>query len=381
MHPKIFFYCCPEQENLQEDIISLAEGLSALGIQFYSNAAYWRQSLEPDDYLFKYTPDVTHHDCDIVVVTYTWPLWVRVYDFARREQPLPPDLFKTNRKYITVFMDNFDGHRTISWDINYRSFDVILRSKYNRRCSYPANIKPWAYGLTNRILEESFGARANKEPNNEILVNHGASHSLRYNTRRLTKIVEEAALGTRVRINSTRDDLSMQPAGEYQRMLWRQTGRRHIPNYYMRLRESLATVCFCGDLIPSQPQDPSSYLVGGKKAHLKRFLWTSVDLLLGLVPRLVGSDSFRYWEAFACQSAAINLDLEHYGVQMPVMPINMKHYVGLNKSSMKSDLYELFSEPSILENIAASGHEWALEHYSPIAVAKRFLQILGYAYV
>ena len=47
--PRVFFYCCDEPGNLQEDIIAVAEGLRALGVPYYANCDYWLRSTEPRD--------------------------------------------------------------------------------------------------------------------------------------------------------------------------------------------------------------------------------------------------------------------------------------------------------------------------------------------
>src|SRR5882724_7252659 len=69
--PTVYFYCCDEPDNLQEDVIALAEGLRELGVPFFGNCDYWRQSLATDDFLIRHDPDVSHDDCDIVVVSFT----------------------------------------------------------------------------------------------------------------------------------------------------------------------------------------------------------------------------------------------------------------------------------------------------------------------
>ena len=111
--PNIYFYCCDEVGNLQEDIIALAEGLRILGVPYYANCDYWLRSTMPGDYLFKHNPRVNHHDCDVAVVTYTWPKWVRMGDFKVRRRPLPEGLFVPGRRHLTVFMDNNDGYHTL----------------------------------------------------------------------------------------------------------------------------------------------------------------------------------------------------------------------------------------------------------------------------
>ena len=133
--PKIYFYCCPEPDNLQDDIIILAEGLRALGIPYYASADYWLQSTAPDDYLFRHTPEVSPDDCDIVVLPYTWFNWVLLSLPAPVRRPFPPGLFKPGRRYRTVYMDTNDGLRTVSWGAEFRQFDVIFRTKLNCCCA------------------------------------------------------------------------------------------------------------------------------------------------------------------------------------------------------------------------------------------------------
>ena len=125
--PTIYFYCGGEEENLQEDVIALAEGLRVLGVPFFSSRDYWRESPQADGYLLRHDRDVAAADCDVVVVSYTWPLYPRLdarggYSVVRR--PLPPDLFAPGRRYKTVYMDHHDGYRTVSWDAEFRAFDL-----------------------------------------------------------------------------------------------------------------------------------------------------------------------------------------------------------------------------------------------------------------
>src|SRR6266481_9181508 len=86
---------------------------------------------------------------------------MRTFDLFK--QQLQKELFKRGRKYITIFMDNHDGYRTVSWEPEYRQFDLILRSKLNPRAWHPENIRPWAYGLTNRVTEATAGAKADSK--------------------------------------------------------------------------------------------------------------------------------------------------------------------------------------------------------------------------
>lgn len=371
--PRVFFYCCNEPGNLQEDIIAVAEGLRALGIAYYANCDYWLRSTTPGDYLFRKDPNVTHRDCDVVVVTYTWPRWVRMGDFAARERPLPEGLFAPGRTWATVFMDNNDGYHTIAWEPEYRQFDAILRTKFNNRAFHPGNVRPWAYGLTERVIQATEGGLPFNERTRALLVNFGASHPFAYGARDLARQRFEPKIEAVLPLDRTTDDLSAQPLDPYEALMWRQTGGRFSRSYYERLKHTQAVSCFCGHIIPPAPQRPEGYLVGGNRARLRRLAYEALGTLDPRAPRAVGADSFRVWEALAAGCATINLDLAHYGVEMPVMPVNGTDYLGVDLDRVSPFVDRLIEEPGLLEKVAAQGRAWAQTHYSPAAVARRFL--------
>jgi hypothetical protein len=376
--PRVYFYCSNESGNLQEDVIALAEGLRELGVPFHANCDYWLQSTKTGDYLFRHSPDVRPDDCDIVVVSYTWVQWVRMGDFKPRRQPLPEDLFKLGRRYVTVAMDNNDGYRTVSWEPEFRAFDLVLRSKFNCRAAAPANMRPWAYGLTNRLLEATRGALPFAQRANSLLVNFNASHPYAYGARELAARRFEPQIAGVLKIDRTQDDLGREPVEPYAALMWRQTGGRFSRDYYERLKRSKAVACFCGDIIPAAPARPESYLVGGNRARLRRALFAMLGQFDSRAPRAVGADSFRFWEALAARCAAINLDLEHYGVMLPVMPTNGVHYLGVDFARSGRFVDMLRGDLGLLERIACQGRAWAELSYSPRAVATRLLAMTGY---
>ena len=377
-HPKVYFYCREEEGNLQEDIIAIAEGLSELGIPYYANCNYWLQSTSPGDYLFQNDPDVSMDDCDVVVVSYTWPFWIRTGTFELISRPLPEGLFKKGRRYKTVYMDSHDGHRTVSWESEFRQFDIILRSKLNRRAWHPENIQSWVLGLNNRILQATANDRTFMERRKSILLNFGASHPFRHGVRDLARKHFVSEIGRFLEIDETMDDLSRIPVDPYDALMWHQTGGRFSRAYYERLKRSQAVACFCGDLIPPMPfRNPESYLVGGNRAKIKRAFYEFISLFDRRPWRSVQWDSFRFWEALSAGCVAFNLDLEHYGVEIPVMPTNWVHYIGVDFNRVDKIIQRLSDEPDALERIGKAGRQWALENYSPKAMAERFLQSIG----
>jgi hypothetical protein len=371
---RVYFFCSNEPGNLQEDIIAIAEGLKELGIQYFSNCNYWLQSPDPNDYLFKHHPEVAPEDCDVVVVSYTWPQWVRMGTFDLRRRPLPEGLFQKNRKYVTVCMDNNDGYRTISWEPEYRQFDLILRSKFNSRVWHPENMRPWAYGWTNRIIEATEGALPFRARRRSLSVNFGASHPFQYGARVLSRTRLEPKIESLLPLDRITDNLLVEPLDAYEALMWRQTGGRFSRNYYERLKQTQAVACFCGDIIPSMPfRGADRYLLGGNRAKFRRMLYWSLDRLSTRASRAVGCDSFRFWEALAAGSAAINIDLGLYGVELPVMPENGTHYLGINFDRVDAFVGQLRDDPTLLERVADAGKRWAQLYYSPKAAAQRFL--------
>jgi hypothetical protein len=352
--------------------------MTDLGIRYYSNCNYWLQSTTPGDYLFRHDPAVSHDDCDIVIVSYTWPYWVRMKTFDLRRQPLPAGLFKKGRKYFTVYMDNFDGHRTISWEPEYRQFDAILRSKLNSRICQPDNMRPWAYGLTNRIMRATDGALEFAARKRTLLANYGASHPFPHQSRNLSRAEFEPAIELLIEIDRTRDDLSTEPADPYEALMWRQTGGRFSRQFYERLKHSQAVACFCGELIPSAPYDGAErYLVGGNRARLRRALYEAMGWFDPRPRRAIGWDSFRFWEALSAGCASFNIDLNFYGVDLPAMPTSGVDYLGVKFSKTGDLIKQLSDDPSILKRVAAAGKRWAHLHYSPKAVAQRFLNMFA----
>jgi len=376
--PSVYIYCRNEEGNLQEDVIALAEGFRELGVPFYGSCDYWLESTLPGDYLIRCDPEVRADDCDVVVVSYTWPYWIRMKTFDLVRRPLPDGLFRPGRGYKTVYMDHHDGHRTVSWEPEFRQFDLILRTKLNRRAWHPQNIRPWAYGLNRRIVDATANAPRFAERAKRVLVNFGASHPYPHGARELAARQLEPRLESVLPHDRTRDDLSRAPGDPLALLMWRQTGGRFSQEYYQRLGRSQAVAAFCGELIPPAPfENPECYLVGGNRAKVRRFLFEALGRLDPRPPRWVQWDSFRFWEALAAGCAVFNLDLAHYGVEIPVMPENFEHYIGVNLSAVDDVLDRLEAESNLLERVAASGRAWAMTHYSPRAAAQRFLTLVG----
>jgi len=358
---KVFFYTTSQEGSadgayFQDLIVNLAEGFQDLGVQHYASHNYWRLFPETDQYLLQSNSDVTHHDCDIVVLE---------RQYYEENKSLPEALFSPDRQYITVFLDSSDGLRTLSWLPEFRKFDFIFRPHFNKNIKCPTNIHPWAFGLSNRILKELDIYLPMKERKQQLLVNfrhRKFSHSLR-------KFVEKnfvPKIQDFLPVNSPSDDLTIAPQDSYHLLRWTQTGRRHNPEHYRSLRESVACACFAGYFYPPSITD-----------HNDRISYYSTKLIseLGIKTNRIGQwDSWRLWESLAAGCVALHVDFEKYGFEPPVMPINWEHYIGIDLDNIQDGIDRIIEEPEILEKISISGRAWAIENYSPKAVALRFLK-------
>ena len=357
----IFFYCC--EGVYSPPSICLAEGFKELGIPFYSNINYWKIDPDTEEYLFCYNENVTHHDCSIVILDFRWMM---------NGTSFPENLFQLGRKYVTVYLDDMDGF-TI-WNSELENFDFRFRTHCNSKSIYPSNCLMWVFGLSNRILRETSEIENFQNKKRRLLVNFRNDHLRLIYTNAVMKvhqgylwvdrgtlivdnplrqIVREQLLPLIQHIlpqDDTSEDFDTSPSDSYHYLQWKQTGQRHNPSYYQRLKESVACACFGGAVT-------SSYFTGE--------------------PIVEWWDSWRFWESLAAGCVTFHVDFDKYGIKLPVMPENWRHYVGIDLDNMQDTVDRIADDPGILERISAEGRQWAIENYSPVPTALRFLEMVG----
>jgi hypothetical protein len=125
------------------------------------------------------------------------------------------------------------------------------------------------------------------------------------------------------------------------------------------------------------PFAPRIFETYGNKAKLQKMFWKGLGQFDSRPERIISWDSFRFWETLAAGSVAFHVDLQKYGVALPVMPENWRHYIGVDFRNLDRDVARMKDSPSMLEDIACAGREWALAHYSPRATAERFLDLVA----
>lgn len=344
----IYFFCYPhgppERAGYEHLLVALAEGLTELGVEICGSRNHWPTDLTMTNYLIPFRPEVDYRDCRAVVFT-TVPY------YYRRSDLLPQELFSPKRRYRLVLLDGSFGFRTRGYDL---PADLVLKAHYNRRYQHPSNFRPWQFGLTRRLIES---ARPRAERSEEVLVNFRVRHTVR----RLAAKTLLPALGRRWLVNDRVDPFVPPTANARALQLWKLTGRRHYPEYFERLGQSRACSAFGGYL-----QTPLTSGPGWIRAGLNRLL---IDTCLHrYCDRIYQFDSWRFWESLVSGCITLQADFERYGMVLPVMPRNGVHYLGYDLSSGNC--------PPEQTNVGESGRLWALEHYSPAAVARRFLDLL-----
>lgn len=371
----IYFFNSAVAELYQNDIIPIAEGLKELGFSFHARHNYWRE--EPDgDFLFKAAPDVRPEECDLVIGSFML-FGVSKHDQSAEQEAFARLTSRRSAKTKLVFIDDSDGYTTPSWRPEFRSCDLICRTKYNSRAYAPSNAVPWAIGLTNRTLQMAASVPDPSQRKAAIYVNYGASHPFEHTTRLKAKTLLHPALAPELETYHPEfADLSSPPDDAYDRLMWGQTSKRHSRVYFERMKSCLVSSAFCGDEIPAAPWNPQNYCVGGGKARLRRRFF---DLMQTFDPRplrVISGDSFRFWESLACGTLPMQVDFQHYGLHMPAQPQPFEHYLPVNFDDLMSSVRRIKQAMPRLPEIAERGRDWALREYSPAAATRRLLEQL-----
>jgi hypothetical protein len=302
---------------------------------------------------------VTPDDCSLVILTNYW---------YHTRQELPEKLFHPQRQYLTIYLDGEDDDKTYTKRPEFKQFDFIFRTHLNSKLTYSDNFYPWAFGLSNRILQELNTVPDFADRKKQILVNfrHWKSgHSVRnISCSQLIPHIKDI-----LSINNVVDDPCHHPQVGYHYLQYLQTGGRHYPNYYQRLQESVACTCFGGFFVPTWPNNPGNLVNRIIKQLLVKLKLQSKTI--------VQWDSWRFWESLAAGCVTFHVDFEKYGISLPVMPENWRHYIGVDLDNIQATIDKIVENPEILEYIAKEGRIWAMKYYSPTPTALRLLEIVS----
>lgn len=355
-HPKLRY---------QHEMVCLAEGFRALGIEFYGTDDYW---MEPDrrSYLILKSPSQYNSDVNIYNTYYfnAFPEAIERVDYAK----------------VNILIDREDGLYGEYCNAKYKRFNLILRTHFNGNINYGyyhSNIQPWAFGLSERIIntidEEQQAAVVDR-----AFISYRLSHDLR------SKAVEQLTpvLSKKYQVfNSITNGFQVMNPNSFSatdKSYWEQSGHRHDPAYYKLLNSSLLTLAF-GGFTHIRPFATNRLVK--QMQHLYKFRSAALRLL-----KLDDSkcyfidqfDSWRLWESFYSNTCPIHMDFEHWNWVLPVMPVNKVHYWGVSAFKFRESAEELLSlDKDTLLAIARAGKQWSLDNYSPRAIALRFVDMIN----
>lgn len=350
------------------EIIAIAEGFLALGWNIVGNVDYWWQ---PEKNSFLIHGDIDNSDYEIAIYDYRY---VVSFDHLLFRKGYPN--FAKGKYHVLV--DRNDWLKPI-WHDNssYDIFDLIIAGNLYKSKSYPSNIRPWAIGLTDRIMrtidryyDVNFTLRAEAVGYNFRIDHNMRGYLLSHLIKNLKKYPALQKLSSGL------------PFDMVDKYYLRTTCFRHDPEYYETLSKTTFFMAFGGyydfrpikylplSVLDKLIRKPNYWLYRLNRRRNRDF---SKQIFV------FQHDNFRFWEVLYSGCVAINLDLDHWNFLLPESPINGKHYVGVKDLTEDLDGYLTKLSDQEIANIGKEGREWVLENYSPIAQASRLLKYLNEA--
>ncbi|MFO0320985.1 MAG: glycosyltransferase [Bacteroidota bacterium] len=349
-------------DHYYHEMIALAEGFQELGFKVIGNCNYWWQ---PEYNSFLIPDELSNNDFDIAIYDYRY-----VTSFAHLLFRKGYPNFDKTKKHILV--DRNDWIQPIWWkNKDYDIFDVIFAGNIYNDVTYANNIKPWAIGLTNRIIK-SVDTHYNSKFEREKTV--GTNFRVDHNMRGyLLKNLKQDLVTYPVVEKLTNSNFTTEKDSFY----YKSSTRRHNPDYYKILCEQSFFLAFGG----YYEFKPFRYLpysftdkVIRKPAYWRYKSLKRKDLDFSNQIFIFQHDNFRFWEVLYSGSIAINLDLEYWKFLLPAMPISGEHYLGIKKLK-KHQLEDVLKNlgQNEIDQISRNAQEWVFENYSSKAQAQRIL--------
>lgn len=338
--------------DYQHCIVCLAEGLSEMGFTCYGNINYWQEDVGAE-YFIKKNENLVGHKA-IIVSSH----WLIKHDAEKILHKTPPD----TPLFLMADMQE-EAHLILSHPL-LPHFHKVFLCGYVSAFKYPANIVPWAFGLSNRIIRETEKNYQDKR-DYVLLWNFRMGHT----SRNLAKKFIAPSLSQTFQLLEHIDNEI--GTSDYDLLMDRQTGRRHYPSYFTTLGHTKALVAIGGYFALVLSENRFSLLNKIAFKMTRAFAWKG--------NALIQHDSWRLWEGLAAGCIVFHANFDEMQVVYPLAFEHNKHYIGIPKKFFKKHTRKSFDDflASIdMVHIGTHGREFALTHYSPKPVAKRFLEYL-----
>jgi hypothetical protein len=310
--------------------VCLAEGLDELGISVVANVNAYRRPSGSGDWLFRQVANPT--DAFLFVADFS-DLDSKEIDWLALQRQI---VSLKHRSAILCMSDGINRYK-------FNNDIPVFATHGNKFVINDDRRSPWAFGLSRSILLKT--AACKSTTSREPVFIRDFRPSGNQGVRSVLDLIFVEHLSQFYKIDSRLDD----------------EGRFH-EGHYQRLSRSLGCLAYGGNFLED---------IGNNPYFIKNRIYA--PKVLGDRPAIVRWDSWRFWESMASGCLTVALDFDKYGLQLPVMPVNGTHYIGLKLESLNEALDLLRSGGEKLGAIAAKGQKWALEHYSPRVVAERFI--------
>ena len=321
-------YFCSDSGQFSYAAFCLADGLSQLGVPVYANI------------------DASHALATVSFSAAPEPALLSASYCAVLDVHGACDLFPNTVRRITPIHE-----RTVALCMHDNIANFIIEGQLPLFCSHEnrffqlSGVRiPIGFGVSQKLLERSswvppFNARG-------AYALKSFHPSLHQDVRAGMELLFEPNLQQQLRIEH------------------RYTDSREA--FWTLLQQSGFSLCYGGMFVQDLHRSPFFMSI-----EAVREFWEHIECRATTV--ITRWDSWRFWESLASGCVTIHLDFERYGFKLPVMPENWRQYIGIDMANAKQDVERMMDEWGRMEEVAWNGRQWALEHYSPVAVARRFL--------
>ena len=373
--PTVKFYLnpCYLTDNYCPEAIQLAEGFLESGWIVVGNIDYWKRGQHWLIPIAKSNQPVDLVVMDHRFVHHTKPWVIKDHVLNELEKNCPRVLLERQSGQETRPQWNRDG-----W-LDF--FHIICAT--HRTTSHPSHprIIPWQIGVISEAREMIPEPSSNL--NHSVLCNFRVGHDVRGDLVRNIEAWLESNPDSPEFVN--RFDVLGEEASERDRALNQLTGGRFNPPYFAQLGVHTGVLAFGGYLAVKPFEYTSMDGEGNVELRFATRLERKIRRMIhGAKP--ISSrhhvafqwDSFRWWETLVAPCAPVTLDFEYWGLDLPVLPVEGQHYVGIQELDGRSVARRLSGlGHERLEEIGSAGKAWFEEHYSPRAQAGRLLHELS----
>lgn len=313
----------------------LADGLSQLGIPVFSSISYSNERIS--DFAFYGANDpYLQQQCHYVVYD--------ICDTCNHFKFVPLNLTSGHPRAVALCMEDDCGSLCVTNGM------PLLCTHENRFRTIAGNRVPICFGVSQKMVENSILLPLWSQRRREVLKSFRPSE--RQDVRAMMDFLFLPQVSKHWNINSTLVG-----------------GGRWDPIFFDYLKNSQISIAYGGTFNQDFSSNPAFSDIPSYRLFRSMLDYGAETVVLRW-------DSWRLWESLTAGCVTIHLDFNLYGFKLPVMPENWKHYIGLNLSNIKEDVERMLDEKDRLEEISRNGRLWALENYSPIAVARRFIETM-----